>query len=984
MKPSNPGLLPAHPLHLSTRSRGKGIGPQFAVFLAGCLCPSLLSASAQTQAANPGYTVVDAGLSYRVWHGTTSVTNATTGEITQQISSYTELDDGMYFWSNSVLTAAQDLIEVTPSGAQAIHGQIKANFSADITSVGAITLTTQGGDVFQSHPLGVFYFDTALGKVAQIAAVQTGQVTLYPPNVLVFSNLLAGLSADLMAVWAKNGYEQNLIIKSQPPTPESLGFSSQTTRVQLWTAMDSCPVPWRQRTFTLNSGLVDHVLDFGDCWFPTGSALAFGTIPLPPPGEAAPVRLIDPSAPDAVAAAKSLVNLAGLTVLVEEINYGDVQAMFAALPRTAMAPAGRTVVELADRGRLIPKPPPSKPQSRPVRVASSQYSARGLVWDYPVLTTTSNSITFTANSTYYIPGSFTVTASATFNTNACIKYASNATFTISEATVSFPSSGLPVVFTTQDDNGYGVPITNNTGIPLPAAAKELWIYNRSTRTTVQNVLFRWAQQAIHYTEETGAGLQPSLNSAIFQNCTTGVYLDIANDTLYLSGDAYCNVSSTINTVGGSVYGSITNFCGTPTDASKLLGLEGEPSIAINPANPQNLFIAANHAPQSPPRLISEVAGGSSTDGGATWTPFTVFPQSFADPSATFDTFSNLFVSFLVSQSNKAVVVLLSTDGGNSFATNHVFPGSYDHPEIATGAGSVWLTMYDFNASNSVATGAQVTGLGNVGTWTNLVVLPSTGPDALSAKGYGQGGIAVGPTGQVAVSVESNVNITNTPIRVSVNPSGLGGQFTTRSVVTNQLGFELPIPAEPRGINRTPSLAWDCSGGQYNGRLYMVYTDAPANNRTNTDIYAVSTDNDGTTWTSPLKINTDNTTTSQFFPRIAVDPTSGKVAASWYDCRADTNNNVKTQLYAAVSRDGGATFSSNNLRLETPDRSDATLLNAGNCILNGYGLGVHYGDYTGLAFYGGYFYSAWADNSTNAPGNLDGACGMDVNVIKVQY
>jgi hypothetical protein len=90
------------------------------------------------------------------------------------------------------------------------------------------------------------------------------------------------------------------------------------------------------------------------------------------------------------------------------------------------------------------------------------------------------------------------------------------------------------------------------------------------------------------------------------------------------------------------------------------------------------------------------------------------------------------------------------------------------------------------------------------------------------------------------------------------------------------------------------------------------------------------------------------------------------------------------LYGAVSCDGGATFSSNNLRLETPAQSDATLLSAGICDTNNYFHGIDYFDATGLAFYGGYFYSAWADNSTNAPGNPDGACGMDINVIKVQY
>ena len=65
-----------------------------------------------------------------------------------------------------------------------------------------------------------------------------------------------------------------------------------------------------------------------------------------------------------------------------------------------------------------------------------------------------------------------------------------------------------------------------------------------------------------------------------------------------------------------------------------------------------------------------------------------------------------------------------------------------------------------------------------------------------------------------------------------------------------------------------------------------------------------TDKNGTNWTTLVKINTDGTSTSQFFPRIAVDQTSGKVAVSWYDCRADATNNRLTRFYAAVSSDGG--------------------------------------------------------------------------------
>jgi hypothetical protein len=85
----------------------------------------------------------------------------------------------MHFLSNGVWLESKDVIQVTATGAEATEGPMTAKFSSDITSVGAMTLTTSLGDVFQSRPLGLFYFDDAMGKVAQIALVQPGQPTLY-------------------------------------------------------------------------------------------------------------------------------------------------------------------------------------------------------------------------------------------------------------------------------------------------------------------------------------------------------------------------------------------------------------------------------------------------------------------------------------------------------------------------------------------------------------------------------------------------------------------------------------------------------------------------------------------------------------------------------------------------------------------------------------------------------------------------------------
>ncbi len=160
---------------------------------------------------------------------------------------------------------------------------------------------------------------------------------------------------------------------------------------------------------------------------------------------------------------------------------------------------------------------------------------------------------------------------------------------------------------------------------------------------------------------------------------------------------------------------------------------------------------------------------------------------------------------------------------------------------------------------------------------------------------------------------------------------------------------------------------------------MAYTDRPdpVNHPNYTAIYVIRSLDNGTTWNNnnPAMINTDPSYyyKSHFWPRIAVDQTSGKVAVCWYDCRGDPAN-TKTRFYASGSADGGTTFSLGNIQLET-GQSDIVREQ-----------GFHdwdYYDYTGLAYWGGYFYSAWADNSNTLGDNLDMIL-MDIYVAKVKY
>ena len=134
--------------------------------------------------------------------------------------------------------------------------------------------------------------------------------------------------------------------------------------------------------------------------------------------------------------------------------------------------------------------------------------------------------------------------------------------------------------------------------------------------------------------------------------------------------------------------------------------QAEPAIGINPLSPAHVFEISNI--ETGDGLMAAV----SSDGGVTWSARTIandndsLPPACCDPSAAYDSFGNLFLSYLSSDDRK-VYVLLSTDNGQNFTLLQEFKGSVDQPTVVSGPGSVWL---DFDKDPGVAVnGAAVTG-----------------------------------------------------------------------------------------------------------------------------------------------------------------------------------------------------------------------------------------------------------------------------------
>ena len=443
------------------------------------------------------------------------------------------------------------------------------------------------------------------------------------------------------------------------------------------------------------------------------------------------------------------------------------------------------------------------------------------------------------------------------------------------------------------------------------------------------------------------------------------------------------------------------------DVSQRSGNEAEDAIAINPTNPSNIV-----AMSTLPGPVSGLFEGVSFDGGQTWTRRIIgdgtdqLGEICCDQQLSWDQFGNLWMVYLFSGSNGNVPIAVSTDGGLTFQkVAEIVPvkpkgigptgnvgskgnrlsakgaASADQPSISAGAGSVWVSYAVYPSTVVQAAGAEVTGLGHFGDFTT----PEDVPTSLGKGNFGD--TSVGPDGQVMVIYQDQTSGQGgARIYTALDPDGLGpvGFGRPRFFARTRVGGFDYLPVQPdRSVDAEASLAWDRSGGVHDGRVYAIWTREVKNESDNMDIMLRHSDDDGATWSSARRLNDDNTTNSQVNPAIAVDQTTGNVAASWYDARNDHGTggpgdtdgvpNDDVQVWGTYSKNGGATFASNFRISQGTTNASATVT----------GSGFNLGDYTHDAFEAGTFYPAWSDNSNSTGDNPDGSLHeLDLYTAKV--
>jgi hypothetical protein len=381
----------------------------------------------------------------------------------------------------------------------------------------------------------------------------------------------------------------------------------------------------------------------------------------------------------------------------------------------------------------------------------------------------------------------------------------------------------------------------------------------------------------------------------------------------------------------------------------------EPAIAVNPTNPQQVVGV----------FQDNVHASYSQDAGRTWRlAENVDPKNYrvsGDVSVAFDNQGHAFVCYIAfdklgtfnywahGATRNGIFVRRSLDGGKTWEAEHIpvaeqtsSPGIpfEDKPYIVADnsksryAGNLYIGWTRWRLADSQMVLSRSTDDGK--TWSQPIEIDAhpglPRDDNGAAEGFAG---VVGPDGKVYAIWSQDDAIMFTTSRDG------GKTFSHARAVIHTAPIMFAIQTLERA-NGFPQIAIDPKGK----RLYVTWSDY---RNGDLDVFLAPSDDGGKHWATPVRVNTDqvHNGAEQFFQWLAVDPTDGSVDVVFYDRRGDPQNR-KQIVVLARSTDGGHSFN-NYAWTEEP-------FEAG---------GVFFGDYSGIAAYGGRVYGVWTEKPSPA-------------------
>jgi hypothetical protein len=483
-----------------------------------------------------GQTVLERGPHHRVVQTVTPQAQAD-GTASYTTNSYHELATGMHFIDqNGNWAETQELIEVAADGSEAFakQGPSKAIFAANVNSIPCVDMLTSDSKRLQSHVLGLAYYDAATGKSVMIAETKDAIGEVVPPNQILYQDAMTDFACDIRYSYKKCGLEQDIILRQQPPPPQTYGLNPASTKLQVWTEFFDPPAPQIQRRMIYQESdplvrqamvepdWMDDYIDFEAMHIGLGHAFS-----------------LDGS--ESLFVFKEWVTISARNFLVESLSYSQVKPLLDVLPVVAaVVPNNPASIQMALQARPVlsrmqfvaqlPKATLGRGRTaeRMQTAMINRARPRGVTLDYSVLASATN-FTFKGDTTYYVNGPVSLSATTTFEGGSVIKFTNS-----TSATINLPSGSAgsikwlatsyrPVIFTSMSDDTVGEIIANSTGNPAgnyygnPCLNIDGSTTNYPNPFLIQNVRFAYAKLAI----SAVSGSSHVVTHAQVVNCQNG-------------------------------------------------------------------------------------------------------------------------------------------------------------------------------------------------------------------------------------------------------------------------------------------------------------------------------------------------------------------------------------------------------------------------------------------------------------------------------
>jgi hypothetical protein len=458
-----------------------------------------MNLSLRGQTGDLPYVVEERGANYRVWERTV-LEYSVAGDLVPQTHRYTEVATGMNYKDGrgQWVESEENIQPQAGRGAAAVHGQYQAYFPYDLYQ-GVIQVVTPAGEQLQSRPLGLSYDDGS--QTVLIAEIKRTVGQLVGSNQVIYPEAFTGLKADVRYTYTKAGFEQDIILREQPPAPGTFGLNPQTARLQVLTEFFDSPEPravGQRGRGEAGNGLTDTTLEFGGMEMEPGQALSVAdTLRMEvagmhrtPHGQGRPVY-------------KTWTHLEGRTFLIEELPYEGMQAELENLPRGGEQARGKNATgPKARAGRVLPAGRPAVAvAAKPLPVAGLDLKgAAGVVLDYDLINSSQANFTFQGDTTYLISGGCSLSGTTTIEGGAVIKFDdSTGPYLEIVGTLNCQTASYhPAVLTDKNDDTVGETISNSSGVPTTEQNSYYLYLDGAPNYTVRNLRFSYAQAGLSF------------------------------------------------------------------------------------------------------------------------------------------------------------------------------------------------------------------------------------------------------------------------------------------------------------------------------------------------------------------------------------------------------------------------------------------------------------------------------------------------------